>query len=227
MAPSLPHCPRCGSRRLIRYGIVADQQRWRYQFTRLQGHGTPEPTRRATVSLHGPGLSFNTVAHLLGTMAQSVLRWVCNYVDHHCSKPPPGDAVVIELGEMWHFLRRKDNKVWIWKAFDRATRRDGWTGSAVTATSGPFGGCLSASRTGKCACSALTAMSSIRWCWRLTTIIRARAKPSLWNATTVSSGIGLRLYDGAPSLSPSPSPRLSAALPCSPICTSTRKLLLR
>jgi insertion element IS1 protein InsB len=128
MIPTLPPCPRCGSRRLIRFGIVAGKQRrrckrCRYQFTRPDGHGTPEPTKRAAVSLYGYGLSFNTVAHLLGTTAQSVLRWVCGYVDHHCSKPPPGEAVVIELDEMWHFLQRKDNKVWIWKAYDRATGR--------------------------------------------------------------------------------------------------------
>jgi insertion element IS1 protein InsB len=55
--------------------------------------------------------------------AQSVLRWVCRYDDHYCTKPPPGDAVVIELDEMWHFLQRKDNKVWIWKAYDRTTGR--------------------------------------------------------------------------------------------------------
>jgi insertion element IS1 protein InsB len=41
----------------------------------------------------------------------------------HATKPPPGDAVVIELDEMWHFLRRKDYKVWIWKAYDRTTGR--------------------------------------------------------------------------------------------------------
>jgi insertion element IS1 protein InsB len=52
-----------------------------------------------------------------------VMRWVCNYVDRCCAKPPPGDAVVIELDEMWHFLPRKDNKVWIWKAYDRTTGR--------------------------------------------------------------------------------------------------------
>jgi len=63
------------------------------------------------------------VAHLLGTTAQSVLRWVCRSVDRFCTKPPPGEAVVIELDEMCHFLQRKDNKVWIWKAFDRATGR--------------------------------------------------------------------------------------------------------
>jgi insertion element IS1 protein InsB len=128
MIPTPPCCPRCGSRRLIRFGIVAGRQRWRckrcrYQFTRLEGHGTPEPTKRAAVSLYGYGLSFNTVAHLLGTTAQSVLRWVCRYVDQYCSKPPPGEAVVIELDEMWHFLQRKDNKVWIWKAYDRVTGR--------------------------------------------------------------------------------------------------------
>jgi len=81
MIPTLPPCPRCGSRRLIRFGIVAGKQRrrckrCRYQFTRPEGHGTPEPTKRAAVSLYGHGLSFNTVAHLLGTTAQSVLRWV-------------------------------------------------------------------------------------------------------------------------------------------------------
>jgi IS1 family transposase len=31
--------------------------------------------------------------------------------------------VVIELDEMWHFLQRKANKVWIWKAYDRTTGR--------------------------------------------------------------------------------------------------------
>jgi transposase-like protein len=78
------HCyPRCGNCRLIRYGIVAGKQRWRcmrcrYQFTRPDRHGPPEPTRRSTVSLCGHGLSFNTVAHLLGTTAQSVLLWVCS-----------------------------------------------------------------------------------------------------------------------------------------------------
>jgi transposase len=111
MVLNLPHYPRCSSRRLIRFGFVAGQQRWRckrcrYQFTRLEEHGTPDPTRRAAVSLYGYGLSFNAVAHLLGTTAPSVLRWVCRYVDRCCVKPPSGDAVVIELDEMWHFLRQ-------------------------------------------------------------------------------------------------------------------------
>lgn len=124
MIPTLPPCPRCGSRRLIRFGIVAGKQRrrckrCRYQFTRPDGHAGTHQTRggqpvrlRSVLQHRGPSAT-----------AQSVLRWVCGYVDHHCTKPPPGEAVVIELDEMWHFLQRKDNKVWIWKAYDRATRR--------------------------------------------------------------------------------------------------------
>jgi transposase-like protein len=67
--------------------------------------------KHAAVSLYSYGLSLNAVADLLGTTAPSVMRWVCNSVDRCCAKPPPGDAVVIERDEMWHFLPRKDNKV--------------------------------------------------------------------------------------------------------------------
>jgi insertion element IS1 protein InsB len=128
MVPTLPQCPPCGRRRLIRFGFVTGKQRWRckrcrYQFTRPEVHGTPEPMKHAAVSLYSYGLSLNAVADLLGTTAPSVMRWVCNYVDRGCAKPPPGEAVVIELDEMWHFLPRKDNKVWIGKAYDRTTGR--------------------------------------------------------------------------------------------------------
>ena len=42
-----------------------------------------------------------------------------------CTKPSTGEAVVIELDELWHSLQRKDTKVWIWKAYDHATARLG------------------------------------------------------------------------------------------------------
>jgi hypothetical protein len=46
---------------------------------------------------------------------------VCCYVDRCCAKPSPGDAVMIELDEMWHSPPRNDD--WIWKAYGRATGR--------------------------------------------------------------------------------------------------------
>ena len=121
-----PFCPRCGSHRVVKSGHVLGKQRWwcracRYQFTKTNGPGTSDIAKRAAVSLYGHGLSFRTVACLLGTTAQSVLRWVCGYVDQYCTKPEPGEAVVIEMDEMWHFLNCKSNKVWIWKAYNRDT----------------------------------------------------------------------------------------------------------
>jgi insertion element IS1 protein InsB len=75
------------------------------------------------VNLYCYRLSRNAVAHLLGTTAQSGLRWVCGYVYFCCAKPPPGEMGVIERDEKWPFLQRKDTKVWFWKAYDRMTKR--------------------------------------------------------------------------------------------------------
>ena len=36
-------------------------------------------------------------------------------------KPAPGDAILVELDEMWHYLGSKKNKLWIWKAYRRET----------------------------------------------------------------------------------------------------------
>src|SRR4051812_20715599 len=48
-----------------------------------------------------------------GQEPQSVMRWVCGYVDQHCPKPKPGPIPIIEIDEMWHYLDRKTNRVWI------------------------------------------------------------------------------------------------------------------
>jgi transposase-like protein len=75
-------CPRCGSLRVVKSGHARGKQRWLcrkcgYQFTRTPDAGVPETTKRAAVTLYGHGLSLRCVGKLLGTTAQSVLRWVC------------------------------------------------------------------------------------------------------------------------------------------------------
>jgi insertion element IS1 protein InsB len=79
------------------------------------------------VTLYSHGLSLRTIGEFLGTTAQSVLRWVCHDVDTSCPKLSPGHAPIVELDEMWPYLHRKTDKVWIWKAIDRTTgRRIDW-----------------------------------------------------------------------------------------------------
>ncbi len=126
---SSPYCPRCRSVRVVKSGHHHGKQRWvckrcRYQFTAVSPPDKPTPEKvHAAVNLYGHGLSLRSVARLLATSAQSVIRWVSEYVDACCSKPPPEGAVVIEVDEMWHYLGTKANKLWIWTAFDRATGR--------------------------------------------------------------------------------------------------------
>jgi insertion element IS1 protein InsB len=114
--------------RVVKSGHARGKQRWvcrrcRYQFTRHDDKEAPEEVKQAAVTLYGYGLSLNAVGRLLGSCAQSVMRWVCGYVDHHCPKPEPEPIPIIEIDEMWHYLHRKTNRVWIWKAYDRANDR--------------------------------------------------------------------------------------------------------
>ena len=67
--------------------------------------------KREAVSLYCTGLSLNATGKRLGVSAQSVMRWVRDHAREHCPKPEPeGRAVVIELDEMWHYLKKSQNR---------------------------------------------------------------------------------------------------------------------
>jgi insertion element IS1 protein InsB len=124
-----PCCPRCQSVIVVKSGSHHGKQRWlckrcRYQFTiAASAPGSGAPLKQAAVTLYRHGLSFRSVARLLATSAQSVIRWVTSYIDSCCVKPVPEKAVVVEVDEMWHYLGHKANKLWIWTAFDRDSGR--------------------------------------------------------------------------------------------------------
>jgi insertion element IS1 protein InsB len=59
------------------------------------------------------------IAFLLRVSAQSVLNWIRTFAKAHGEKPEPaGQTIVLQLDEMWHYLKRKRQKLWIWKALD-------------------------------------------------------------------------------------------------------------
>jgi hypothetical protein len=54
--------------------------------------------------------------------AQSVLNWIRAFAIANYEKPEPtGRTIVLELDEMWHYVKKKRQKLWIWKALDRKT----------------------------------------------------------------------------------------------------------
>ena len=49
----------------------------------------------------------NRTAKLLGVSTPSVMAWIEQFAKTYAQKPEPeGRAVVIELDEMWHYLKK-------------------------------------------------------------------------------------------------------------------------
>jgi insertion element IS1 protein InsB len=64
----------------------------------------------------------NRIAFLLQVSVQAVLNWIRTFAKAHEEKPEPtGKIIVLELDEMWHYLKKKCQKLWIWKALDHDT----------------------------------------------------------------------------------------------------------
>jgi insertion element IS1 protein InsB len=51
-----------------------------------------------------------------------VLNGLRTFAQEHDERPEPtGQALILELDEMWHDLKHKRRKLWIWKALDPET----------------------------------------------------------------------------------------------------------
>ena len=61
--------------------------------------------------MYAHGYSFRTIAKLFKVNVHSAFVWVKIFAKNNYSKPAPiDDSVVIELDEMWHFLRSQKDK---------------------------------------------------------------------------------------------------------------------
>jgi IS1 family transposase len=64
----------------------------------------------------------NAIAKILRASPSTILQWIRDFANQHAQPPEPQtDAVVLELDEMWHYLKKKKQKLWIWKALCRDT----------------------------------------------------------------------------------------------------------
>jgi insertion element IS1 protein InsB len=91
-----------------------------YQFTRTTPRGKPLKTKINAVLLYLSGVSRNCTAFLLRVSAQTVLTWIRTFAKKYKEKPEPtGRVIILERDEMWHYLKKKRHKLWIWQALDR------------------------------------------------------------------------------------------------------------
>jgi insertion element IS1 protein InsB len=120
-------CPQCQSDRLVNNGSVAGKpkklcKQGGFQFTRMTPRGKPFTMKINAVLWYLSGISMNRIAFLLQVPVQAVLNWIRTFAKAHEEKPEPtGKTIVLELDEMWHYLKKKPQKLWIWKALDRDT----------------------------------------------------------------------------------------------------------
>ena len=105
-------CKRCGAEEHVKNGLMRGKQRYRCKscglnFTDTPPRGMPLRVKVLAVLLSVSGLSMNRTAKLLGVSTPSVMAWIEQFAKTHAQKPEPeGRAVVVELDEMWHFLKK-------------------------------------------------------------------------------------------------------------------------
>ena len=107
-----PPCPKCQSIEVVKNGKVQGKQRYKckscsLQFTRLTPRGRPAQEKAMAVTLYTLGLSIRAIARLIGVSPTAVLKWIKTFAKTHYEKPAPGDAIIVELDEMWHYLGAK------------------------------------------------------------------------------------------------------------------------
>jgi hypothetical protein len=121
--PQLP-----GPRRQAHYGIC---KACGLNFTDTPLPGKPLAMKVTAVLLYVSGLSMNRTAKLLGVSTPTIQAWIEQFAKTYAQKPEPeGRAVVIELDEMWHYLKKSRTG----SGFGRlgiVLQGDGWTGNAA------------------------------------------------------------------------------------------------
>ena len=105
-------CKRCGSGEQVMNGLMRGKQRYRCKacglnFTDTPPRGMPLRLKVEAVLLYVSGLSMNRTARLLGVSTPTVQAWIERFAQVYAQKPEPeGRAVVVELDEMWHYLKK-------------------------------------------------------------------------------------------------------------------------
>src|SRR5215210_2594491 len=105
-------CKRCGSEEHVKNGLMRGKQRYLCKscglaFTDTPARGKPLALKAAAVLLYVSGLSMNRTAKLLGVSTPTIQTWLEQFAAAYAQKPEPeGRALVIELDEMGHYLKK-------------------------------------------------------------------------------------------------------------------------
>ncbi|MDE0017705.1 MAG: IS1 family transposase [Candidatus Poribacteria bacterium] len=108
-------CPRCQHPHFVKNGHINQRQRYKckdcdYQWIENPIYtGRPLTEKALAVFLYCHGLSMNAIAKMLQASPSTILEWIRNFTGEHTkpAEPQQTDTVVLELDEMWHYLKEK------------------------------------------------------------------------------------------------------------------------
>ena len=105
-------CKGCGGEEHVKNGLMRGKQRYRCKacglnFTDTPARGMPLAMKASAVLLYVSGLSMNRTGKLLGVSTPTIQAWIEQFAKVYAQKPAPeGRAVVIEIDEMWHYVKK-------------------------------------------------------------------------------------------------------------------------
>src|SRR5918992_1773473 len=141
-------CKRCGSAEHVKNGLMRGKQRYLCKacglsFTDTPARGKPLALKAVAVLLYVSGLSMNRTAKLLGVSTPTIQAWLEQFAAAYAQKPEPeGRAVVIELDEMWHSVKKSQSRSGSGR-LGIVLQASWWTGNAAVVTRSHASACLS------------------------------------------------------------------------------------
>jgi transposase-like protein len=106
-------CKKCGGISVVKTGKIGGNQRYKCkecgcQFQPNKIKGKPESTKKVAILLYMLGLSMRTISKIAKSDLHAVYRWIRAFAEKNYGKPVPHTSeVVVELDEMWHYLKDK------------------------------------------------------------------------------------------------------------------------
>src|SRR6202162_6593731 len=106
-------CKRCGCSDYMKNGTVRDLQRYRCRacgcnFTMTPPRGKPPAMKALAVLLYAMGgISFGSIARILGVSDVAALNWVRDEARKLPEPSTKAEVVVVTLDEMWHFVKKR------------------------------------------------------------------------------------------------------------------------
>jgi hypothetical protein len=105
-------CRKCGSSESVKNGKRCGEQCYKckncgFQYTKEEPRGRSESERNKAIALYLLGLSTRAIARLFHVNVSTILYWIRKFAIKTYEKPTPPGPVIIELDEMWHFIKSK------------------------------------------------------------------------------------------------------------------------